>query len=199
MSPPPQPHSMPNDPPEDPQGSPPPAHLTPPIDSDRQTLTSLGSTDSRSSASKPVSSLVGMVINEDYELLQEVGRGGMGIVYKAHQKSLNRVVAIKTLLAHHFTHPAILQRFLGEARASAGLTHPNIVKVFQVGECSAGHFFAMEFIDGRTLKEILQERTAPIPWSVALTAVVAEAIHHAHQEGIIHRDLKPSNIMIDRF
>src|SRR5262249_24362349 len=199
MSPPPQPRSTPNDPPEDPQGSPTPAHLTPPIDSDRPTLTSFSSTDSRSSITKPVNSLVGMVINEDYELVQEIGRGGMGIVYKAHQKSLNRVVAIKTLLAHHFTHPAILQRFLGEARASAGLTHPNIVKVFQVGECSAGHFFAMEFIDGRTLKEILQERTAPIPWSVALTAVVAEAIHHAHQEGIIHRDLKPSNIMIDRF
>src|SRR6516164_410225 len=117
MSPPPQPRSTPNDPPEDPQGS--PAHLTPPIDSDRQTLTSLGSTDSRPSTTKPVSSLVGMIINEDYELVQEIGRGGMGIVYKAHQKSLNRIVAIKTLLAHHFTHPAILQRFLGEARASA--------------------------------------------------------------------------------
>ncbi len=196
---PPQPQSTPNDPPDDPQGSPTPAHLTPPIAADRPTLTSLSSTDNRSSASKSASSLVGMVINDDYELLEEIGRGGMGIVYKARQKSLNRIVAIKTLLAHHFTHPAILQRFLGEAQASAGLTHPNIVKVFQVGECSAGHFFAMEFIDGRTLKEILAERTAPIPWSVSLTSIVAEAIHHAHNEGIIHRDLKPSNIMIDRF
>src|SRR5262249_21499432 len=120
MSPPPQPHSMPNDPPEDPQGSPPPAHLTPPIDSDRQTLTSLGSTDSRSSASKPVSSLVGMVINEDYELLQEVGRGGMGIVYKAHQKSLNRGVAIKTLYGNHLYTPAMLLHVLGEALGSHG-------------------------------------------------------------------------------
>src|SRR5260370_16387253 len=198
MSPPPQPQSTPSNQPEDPQGSSTPAHLTPEIAAERPTLTSLSSGDGSSPPSKTVGSLAGLVI-DDYELLEEVGRGGMGIVYKARQKSLDRIVAIKTLLAHHFTHPAILQRFLGEARAAAGLTHPNIVKVFQVGECSAGQYFVMEYIDGRTLKEILQHRTAPISWSVALMSVVAEAIHHAHNEGIIHRDLKPSNIMIDRF
>ncbi len=198
MSPPPQPQSTPSNQPEDLQGSPSPAHLTPEVAAERPTLTSLSSGDGSSPPSKTVGSLAGLVI-DDYELLEEVGRGGMGIVYKARQKSLDRIVAIKTLLAHHFTHPAILQRFLGEARAAAGLTHPNIVKVFQVGECSAGQYFAMEFIEGRTLKEILQHRTAPISWSVALMSVVAEAIHHAHNEGIIHRDLKPSNIMIDRF
>ncbi len=198
MSPPPQPQSTPSNPPDDPLGSCTPSHLTPEMVAERPTLTSLTPNEGGSTTSKPFGSLVGMII-DDYKLLEEIGRGGMGIVYKARQKSLDRLVAIKTLLAHHFTHPAILQRFLGEAKAAAGLTHPNIVKVFQVGECPAGHFFAMEYIEGRTLKEILQERTAPISWSVALMSVVAEAIDHAHKEGVIHRDLKPSNIMIDRF
>jgi serine/threonine protein kinase len=198
MSPPPQPQSTPSNPPEEPQASSTPAHLTPEVTAERPTLSSLSSGEGTPSPSKPVGSLAGLVI-DDFEMLEEIGRGGMGIVYKARQKSLNRVVAIKTLLAHHFTHPSILQRFLGEARAAAGLTHPNIVKVYQVGECSAGHYFAMEFIDGKTLKEILQHRTAPISWSVALMSVVAEAIHHAHNQGIIHRDLKPSNIMIDHY
>src|SRR5437899_2773908 len=189
MSPPPKPPSHPDSPLESPPEESPSllAHITPEIIAERPTLTSLSPGDSDPFGSKSARSLAGLVL-DDFELLEEVGRGGMGLVYRARQKSLDRIVAIKTLLAHHFTHPAILQRFLGEAQASAGLTHPNIVKVFQVGECSAGHFFAMEFIDGRTLKEILQERTAPISWSVALMNVVAEAIDHAHKEGIIHRD-----------
>src|SRR5260370_2524248 len=198
MSPPPQPQSTPSNQPEDPQGSSTPAHLTPEIAAERPTLTSLSSGDGSSPPSKTVGSLAGLVI-DDYELLEEVGRGGMGIVYKARQKSLDRIVAIKTLLAHHFTHPAILQRFLGEAKAAAGLSHPNIVKVYQVGECPAGHYFVMEYIEGRSLKDIIQERTAPIAWTAALMSVVAEAIHHAHKQGVVHRDLKPSNIMIDRF
>jgi serine/threonine-protein kinase len=198
MSPPPNPPSRPDRPAEEPQVASTPSHLTPPIAADRPTSTSITPGDSGLPTSKAINSLVGLTF-DDYELLEEIGRGGMGIVYKARQKSLDRFVAIKTLLAYHFSHPAILQRFLGEAKAAAGLNHPNIVRVYQVGECSAGHFFAMEFIEGRTLKEILQERTAPISWSVALMSVVAEAIHHAHSQGIIHRDLKPSNIMIDRF
>src|SRR6266852_9884112 len=200
MSPPPKPPSAPDAKPDNsPEEAPSPlAPITPEIIAERPTLTSLMPGDSSPCGQLTSSAFAGLVL-DDFELLEEVGRGGMGAVFKARQKSLNRIVAIKTLLAHHFTHPAILQRFLGEARASAGLTHPNIVKVYQVGECSAGHYFAMEFIDGRTLKEILAERTAPIPWSVSLTSIVAEAIHHAHNEGIIHRDLKPSNIMIDRF
>jgi serine/threonine protein kinase len=143
-------------------------------------------------------SLVGQTFG-DYELLEEVGRGGMGIVYKARQKSLERLVALKMLLSDQLKNPALLSRFLGEARTVAGLSHPNIVGVYQVGECSVGHYFVMEFIDGRSLESILRERTVPIPWAISLIIVVAEAVHYAHTRGVIHRDLKPANIMIDRF
>jgi serine/threonine protein kinase len=200
MSPPPKPPSRPDTQPVDlpEEASSPPAHITPEIIAERPTLTSLTPGDSGLSGQKIRSAFAGLVL-DDFELLEEVGRGGMGAVFKARQKSLDRIVAIKTLLAHHFTHTAILQRFLAEARAAAALSHPNIVKIYQVGECPAGHYFVMEYIEGRSLKDILQERTAPISWTVALMSVVAEAIHHAHKQGIIHRDLKPSNIMIDRF
>ena len=200
MPPPPKPPSAPDAKPDNsPEEAPSPlAHITPEIIAERPTLTSLTPGDSGLSGQKTRSPFAGLVL-DDFELLEEVGRGGMGAVFKARQKSLNRIVAIKTLLAHHFTHSAILQRFLGEAQAAAGLSHPNIVKIYQVGECPAGHYFVMEYIEGRSLKDIIQERTAPISWTVALMSVVAEAIHHAHKQGIIHRDLKPSNIMIDRF
>ena len=142
--------------------------------------------------------LVGQTFG-DYQLLAEVGRGGMGIVYKARQKSLDRVVALKMLLSEQLRNPALLARFRAEARTVASLSHPNIVAIYQVGECSAGHYFVMEFIDGRSLEAILRERTVPIPWAVSLLSVVAEAVHYAHTKGVIHRDLKPANIMIDRF
>jgi serine/threonine protein kinase len=134
----------------------------------------------------------------DFELLEEVGRGGMGIVYKARQKSLHRIVALKTLLAQHFLNPTVLSRFLTEARTAASLAHPNIVKIYQVGECDAGHYFVMEYIDGQSLDILIQERTVPISWAVSLMVTVTEAVHFAHTQGVIHRDLKPSNIMIDR-
>jgi serine/threonine protein kinase len=139
-------------------------------------------------------SLVGQTFG-DFELQAELGRGGMGVVYKAWQKSLERPVAMKLLLSEHTRNPQLLARFLAEARAAASLTHPNIVSVYQVGECIAGPYFVMEFIDGPSLESLLQ-RTVPIPWSVALLITVAEAVQHAHEKGIIHRDLKPANIML---
>jgi serine/threonine protein kinase len=139
-------------------------------------------------------SLVGEIFG-DFQLQAELGRGGMGVVYKALQKSLDRPVALKLLLAEHSRNPQILARFLAEARAAASLTHPNIVSVYQVGECLAGPYFVMEFIDGPSLESLLQ-RTLPIPWSVALLITVAEAVQHAHEKGIVHRDLKPANIML---
>jgi serine/threonine protein kinase len=179
------------------EGSSLPAHITPAMVGEPPTLAA-GPGEEGSHPAKVIDSLAGLIL-DDFELLEEVGRGGMGMVYKARQKSLDRIVAIKTLLAHRFSHTAFLQRFLIEARAAAALNHPNIVKVYQVGECVAGHYFVMEYIDGQSLKKILQERTAPLSWTVALMSVVAEAIHHAHCQGVVHRDLKPSNIMIDQF
>jgi serine/threonine protein kinase len=141
--------------------------------------------------------LVGQIF-DDFEILEEIGRGGMGVVYKARQISLDRIVALKMLLGDYFQKPIRLQRFLGEARAAASLTHTNIVGIYQVGECIAGHFFVMEYLDGPALDALLEERRAPIAWAVSLLIPVADAVHYAHTKGIVHRDLKPSNIMIDR-
>jgi serine/threonine protein kinase len=139
-------------------------------------------------------SLVGKTFG-DFELREEVGRGGMGVVYKAWQKCLERPVALKLLLAEHACNPDLYGRFMAEARAAASLAHPNIVSVYQVGQCVAGPYFVMELIDGPSL-ETLSQRTLPISWSVSLLITVAEAVQHAHERGIIHRDLKPGNIML---
>jgi serine/threonine protein kinase len=141
-------------------------------------------------------SLVGSCFG-DFELLDEVGRGGMGVVFKAKQKSLDRVVALKLLPTDPSRSQTVLARFLAEARAAAALAHPNIVTIFQVGECAFGHYFAMEYVDGPTLEAVLRKGRLPIPWAVGLLIPVAEALHYAHGKGIIHRDLKPANIVID--
>lgn len=142
-------------------------------------------------------SLTGLTIG-DFEIMEEVGRGGMGVVYKARQRSLDRVVALKMVLPDFFQKPTRLQRFLAEARAAARLAHPNIVSIYQVGECPAGHYYAMEFVHGRSLEAVIAERgTVSVPWAVSLMIPVTQAVHYAHTQGIVHRDLKPSNIMID--
>jgi len=142
-------------------------------------------------------SLVGQQI-DDYEVLAELGRGGMGIVFKARQKSQDRLVALKILRGEFVDNRVVLTRFLTESRAVATLEHPNIIKVFRVGHCSAGHFIVMEYIDGVLLDTLIRNRIIPISWAVSLMILVAEAIHHAHTRNVLHRDLKPGNIMIDR-
>jgi serine/threonine protein kinase len=134
----------------------------------------------------------------DYELLAEVGRGGMGVVYRVRQKSLNRIVALKMLLPGSLPTAADLQRFKTEAEATAGLRHPNIVTVHEVGERDGSHYYSMDFIDGVSLGQ--RVASGPLSGRVAARYVqaIARAIHHAHQHGILHRDLKPSNILIDR-
>ncbi|HKI34724.1 MAG TPA: serine/threonine-protein kinase [Gemmataceae bacterium] len=134
----------------------------------------------------------------DYEIIAELGRGGMGVVYRVRQKSLNRVVALKMLLPGSLPTPADLQRFKTEAESTAGLRHRNIVTVHEVGDCDGCHFYSMDFIDGVSLAQRLS--SGPLPGRVAARYVeaVARAIHHAHQHDILHRDLKPSNILIDR-
>src|SRR5262249_7570947 len=110
-----------------------------------------------------------------------------------------RLVALKMLLGDHFNNPVLLTRFLAEARAAAALAHPNIVTIYQVGECSAGRYFVMELIDGQSLEAVLKNRSVPVSWAVSLMVPVTEAVQFAHTKGIVHRDLKPANIMIDKF
>jgi serine/threonine-protein kinase len=132
-----------------------------------------------------------------FECLCELGRGGMGVVFKARQTDLDRTIALKMLLPGAFANDDDVQRFRTEAQAAAGLSHPNIVRVFEVGEFDGRPFLSMEFIDGPTLsKRLLQ---GPIPGRVAARYLVAiaRALQHAHEHGILHRDLKPANVLVD--
>ncbi|MBN1908918.1 MAG: serine/threonine protein kinase [Pirellulales bacterium] len=132
-----------------------------------------------------------------YELLCEIGRGGMGVVYKARQKALDRTVAIKMILAGYVGSDEHLARFRAEAKAAAKLRHPHIVHIHEVGQIHGQHFYAMEFVDGVSLARRIEEGPMEIDAAVRLIVTVARAVDDLHQEGIIHRDLKPSNILLD--
>ncbi|MBM3983906.1 MAG: DUF4384 domain-containing protein [Planctomycetes bacterium] len=133
-----------------------------------------------------------------YELLGEVARGGMGVVYRAKQHGLDRIVALKMVLGTGTDHEAA-QRFLQEARAAAALDHPNVVPIYDTGEIDGRPYFTMALIDGPNLRGYADAR-APLPIAdvVALFAQVVEGVAHAHKHGIVHRDLKPANVLIDR-
>jgi len=133
----------------------------------------------------------------DYELLEEIARGGMGVVYKARQVSLDRLVALKMMLSGQFAKPEFVQRFRAEAQAIAHLQHPNIVAIHEVGEHEGLPYFSMDFVEGRTLAELVREGPLPAQRAAAYLKAIAEAVHYAHQHGILHRDLKPSNVLID--
>lgn len=139
---------------------------------------------------------------DDYDLLEVIGRGGMGVVYKAWQRSLERTVAVKMLRLAEFASPEDLRRFRAEAAAAARLDHPAIVAVHDVGVAHPGEpreapYYSMAFVQGRSLQQLLQ--AAPLPPRVAAgyLALVADAIAYAHSQGVLHRDLKPHNILID--
>lgn len=133
----------------------------------------------------------------DYELLEEIGRGGQGAVYRARQKSLNRTVALKVVSAGHWTTPARLKRFRLEAETAASLDNPNIVPIYEVGESDESCYFSMKLVEGAPLDQLVRRELFPIRRTVELIAKLARAVHYAHQRGILHRDIKPGNILID--
>ena len=133
----------------------------------------------------------------DFELRAELGRGGMGVVYLARQRSLDRAVGVKMILQGEWASVSDLARFRSEAESAARLDHPNIVPVYEVGERDGQPYFVMKYVEGTTLAERLADGPLPPREAAALLAPICDAIHFAHGRGILHRDLKPSNILID--
>src|SRR6266403_1670658 len=133
----------------------------------------------------------------DYELLEEVGRGGQGVVFRARQKSLNRTVALKVISLGQWASKAHLKRFRREAEAAARLEHPGIVPIHEVGERDGSCYFSMKFVEGGQLDEVARREPIPIRRAVQLIAKVARTVHYAHEHGILHRDIKPGNILLD--
>src|SRR5437870_7419571 len=134
----------------------------------------------------------------DYKLLEEIGRGGQGVVYRAHQKSLNRTVALKVIGLGPWATERHLKRFRREAEAAASLEHPGIVPIHEVGERDGQCYFSMKFIEGGQLDEVARREPMPIRGAVELIAKVARTVHYAHEHGILHRDIKPGNILLDK-
>ncbi len=154
-----------------------------------------GDEDGQTGAGLPEGTRIGYF--GDYELLRVLGEGGMGIVYKARQLSLNRPVALKMIRAARFPSADEVRRFQNEAEAVARLDHPNIVPIFEVGRFEDQHYFSMKLIGGESLDKRLKDYVADPRRAAQLVATTADAIHHAHQRGILHRDLKPANILVD--
>ncbi len=159
----------------------------------------LGRGDSVRAADKKKTTRVTGILGDfgDYELLDEIGRGGQGVVYRAHQKSLNRTVALKVIGLGPWTTEAHLKRFQREAEAAASLENPCIVPVYEVGERDGSCYFSMKFVEGGQLDEAVKRTPMSIRRAVELIAKLARTVHYAHEHGILHRDIKPGNILLD--
>ncbi len=144
-----------------------------------------------------ISNLIGENLGS-YKIIDKLGQGGMATVFKAHESSLNRMVALKVLSPHLSEDTDFIKRFQREAQAAAQLNHPHIVQIYAIGEEQGMHFFSMEYIKGETLAQIIKkEKQLPLARAIAVVRQVAEALDQAHQAAMVHRDIKPSNIMID--
>src|SRR6476659_1313924 len=134
----------------------------------------------------------------DYELLEVIGRGGQGVVYRARQKSLNRTVALKVIGLGHWATDAHLKRFRREAESAASLDHSGIVPIYEVGEHDGSCYFSMKFVEGGQRYQLVKREPMPIRRAVELIAKVARTVHFAHEHSILHRDIKPGNILLDQ-
>jgi TRAP transporter TAXI family solute receptor len=132
-----------------------------------------------------------------YELLETLGRGGMGVVYKARQISLNRIVALKMILSGQFASEADVRRFYAEAQAAGRLGHPHIVNVYEMDQIDGRHYFTMEYVQGRTLAAVIGDEPLPPLQAARYLLLIARAVQCAHEQGVLHRDLKPANVIID--
>ncbi len=132
----------------------------------------------------------------DYEIIQEIARGGMGVVFKAKHRKLKRIVALKMILMGDLATSDLVERFLAEAKAAARLEHPGIVPVYEIGQHGTQHFFAMQFVEGQTLAQRLQRGPIKTKLAAKLVRQIARAVNYAHENGIVHRDIKPGNILI---
>src|SRR6266498_730225 len=168
-------------------------------DSGAGEISAAQSRDAATAAGPPIQSPSSRAFG-DYELLEEIARGGMGIVYKARQVSLDRIVAVKMLLFGSLSSPEFVKRFRAEASAAASLQHPSIVAIHEVGVHHGQQFFAMDYVEGQSLAKLISSfgfRISDFKRAARYLKIIAEAIHYAHERGILHRDLKPSNVLID--
>src|SRR5881398_3380237 len=133
----------------------------------------------------------------DYELLEEIGRGGQGVVYRARQKSLNRIVALKVIGLAHWATEAHVKRFRLEAEAAASLNHPCIVPIYEVGERDGACYFSMGLVEGGQLDAVAKREPISIRDAAELIAKLARTVSYAHEHGVLHRDIKPGNILLD--